>query len=264
MRKFRLHLALILVVLVTLQIIPAQAVMNGEEQPENKWVVAITIKNGNREQLCSGVLIQPTIVLTAKHCALNPKGKKFSKITINAPGSKFNFPFTEDMELRTVTKVIAPKEPKNKWNDDEGDLAFLKFAEPFSNYQLPVIGTEEQIASLHTWSLIKGYGYGTIGDGLSKYSPIPRRYELSWGYDDHAILGTVVLIASVTSMACAGDSGGPITAFLDDNREILIGVAASIANKDTSGCEKINPTKMYYLNFNLINSYLNSVKAKLI
>ena len=87
---------------------------------------------------------------------------------------------------------------------------------------------------------------------------------MSWGYDDHAILGTVVLIASVTSMACAGDSGGPITAFLDDNQEILIGIAASIANKGTSGCEKINPTKMYYLNFNLINSYLNSVKAKLI
>ena len=165
------------------------------------------------------------------------------------------------MELREITKVISVKEPKNKWNDDEGDVAFLKFDQPFTNYQLPTIGTPSQIATLKPWSLIKGYGYGTIGDGLSKYSPIPLRYELSWGNDDHAVLGTVVLIASVTSMACAGDSGGPITGILDDNQEVLIGVAASIANKGTSGCEKINPTKMYYLNFNL-NEDLNKSNGK--
>ena len=37
--------------------------------------------------------------------------------------------------------------------------------------------------------------------------------------------------------------------------------SASIANKGSSGCEKINPTKMYYLNFNLINPYLKYLKA---
>ena len=239
------------------------AVLDGEEQLNNKWVVAITIVNGNREQLCSGVLIKPTIVMTAKHCALNSKGKKFSKIFINAPGSKFYFPHNQDMELREVTRVIAPKKPKNKWNNDEGDVAFLKFTVPFTSFTLPMIGTPAQIATLKPWSLIKGYGYGTTGDGLSKYSPIPRSYVLSWGNDDHAVLGTVVLIASVTSMACSGDSGGPITAFLDDNQEILIGIAASIANKGPSGCEELNPTKMYYLNFNLINPYLNSLKGNL-
>ena len=238
-------------------------VLNGEEQADNKWVVAITIKNGNRQQLCSGVIIKPTIVVTAKHCAQNSKGKKFSKILINAPDSKFNFPHKKDMELREVSKIIVPKEPKNKWNDDEGDVAFLKFDLPFTNYQLPDIGTPEEIATLKPWSEIKGYGYGTTGDGISKYSQIPRRYNLSWGNDDHAVLGTVVLIASVSSMACAGDSGGPITAFLENGKEILIGVAASIANKGASGCETLNPTKMYYLNFNLINPNLNSVKSKL-
>ena len=261
MRLTRTWIIFILVLLLGAQTIPANAVMNGEEQPENNWVVAITIKNGNRAQLCSGVLIQPTTVMTAKHCAVNSKGKKFSSIVINAPGSRFNFPHTPDMELREVTKVISVKEPKNKWNDDEGDVAFLKFDQPFTNYQLPTIGTPSQIATLKPWSLIKGYGYGTTGDGLSKYSPIPLRYELSWGNDDHAVLGTVVLIASVTSMACAGDSGGPITGILADNQEVLIGVAASIANKGTSGCEKINPTKMYYLNFNLVNPYLKYLKA---
>lgn len=263
MNRSRFFLASLLILALVGSFQPATAVLNGEEQPDNKWVVAITIKNGNREQLCSGVLIQPTVVMTARHCALNSKGKKFSQISINSPGSRFIFPHTQDMELREASKVIAPKAPKNKWNDDEGDVAFLRFDQPFTNYELPNIGTPDEIATLKPWSLIKGYGYGTTGDGLSKYSQIPRRYELSWGNDDHAVLGTVVLIASVTSMACAGDSGGPITAFLDDNKEILIGVAASIANKGTSGCEKINPTKMYYLNFNLVNPYLKAVKNKL-
>lgn len=239
------------------------AVFNGEEQPDNKWVVAITIKNGSRYQLCSGVLIKATVVMTAKHCSVNSKGKKFSKIVINSPGSRFNFPHTQDMEMREVTKVLVPKEPKNKWNDDEGDVAFLKFDEPFTSYELPEIGTTAQIATLKPWSVIKGYGYGVTGDGLSKYSPTPRRYDLSWGNDDHAVLGSVVLIASVSSIGCAGDSGGPITAFLDDNKEILIGVAASIGNKGSNGCEKLNLTKMYYLNFNLVNPYINSLKGKL-
>jgi hypothetical protein len=256
MRHRALAVGVLSFLMIGAYIFPVGAVMNGEVQPENKWVVAITIKNGNRAQLCSGVLIRPNTVITAKHCAINSKGKRFPKIEINAPGSRFNFPHTSDMEMREVTKVIPVKEPKNKWNDDEGDVAFLKFDRPFTNFELPSIGTPAQIASLKPWSIIKGYGYGTTGDGLSKYSHDPLRYQLSWGNDDHAVLGTVVLIASVTSMACSGDSGGPVTAFLEDNQEILIGVAASIANKSANGCEKINPTKMYYMNFNFINSYL--------
>ena len=229
------------------------AVLDGEVQPNNKWVVAITFKSGSRVQLCSGVLIQPTTVMSAKHCAFDPKGEKFSKITINAPGSKFTFPHTKNMEVREVTNIIFAEEPENKKNVDEGDVAFYKFDKPFKNYKLPEIGTPAQIATLKPWSLIKGYGYGTSGDGRSKYSPIPSRYELSWGNDDHAVFGNVVTIASVASTACAGDSGGPITAFLKNKKEILIGIASSIANIGVSGCENLNATKMYYMNFNLVN-----------
>ena len=260
MHKKALGIISLILIILDLLAPPAKAVLNGEPQPDNKWVVAITSKDKNRAQLCSGVLIETTTVVTAKHCAINEQGKKFQSIQINAPGAKYSFPFNTSMELRNVTKVIAAKVIKNKWNNDEGDIAFLRIDKPFSNFELVKIGTPEQIATLKPWSLIKGYGYGTTGDGTSKYSEIPRRYDLSWGNDDHAVMGTLVFIASVSSMACAGDSGGPVTGILDDGQEVLLGAAVSIGNKDSSGCEQVNLTRMYYLNFNLINPYLKLIK----
>lgn len=239
------------------------AVLNGEAQINNKWVVAITFKSGSRVQLCSGVLVQPTLVMTAKHCALDPKGKIFSKVMINSPGSKFNYPPSKNMELREVTKVIFPNEPESKMNEDEGDVAFLKFAKPFKNFKLPEIGTPDEIATLKPWSPIKGYGYGTNGLGASKYSPIPSRYELSWGNDDHAVFGNVVTIASFTSSACSGDSGGPITAFLSNKKEILIGIAARVAVFGAGVCEDSKAKRMNYINFNLVNPYLIELNEKL-
>ena len=48
MRSSRRWKVLIAVIVLGMQSLPVNAVMNGEEQTDNKWVVAITIKDGKR------------------------------------------------------------------------------------------------------------------------------------------------------------------------------------------------------------------------
>lgn len=237
----------------------AHSVSNGLIQLDNKWTVAITIEYGKKAQLCSGVLIQPTTVMTAKHCVVSSKGQVYKNITINSPGSNYQFPLQKSMELRTVTKVI-PSKLKSLYDvPDQGDVAFLKFKSPFSNYELPEIATKAQIDSLKPWSQIRGYGYGKTGDGVTHYSNLPVQYELSWGNDDHAFTDNVVLIAGASGIGCSGDSGGPITAFLDDNREVLIGVAASLLSQGKNGCATRTFNRLFYESFNLVYPYLNLI-----
>lgn len=244
---------------VLLLILPTQAahsVFNGEIQDKNSWVVAITIQNGGKTLLCSGAIVEKTTVMTGKHCVIDSKGIVSSNILINQPGANFYFPATSEMQQRRVSKVVlVPTEP-TKEVPDAGDIAFLHFAEPFSNFTIPEIATEDQLKSLKPWSIIKGYGYGATGEDASIYSKELRQYNLSWGNDDHYRVANVVLIASASSIGCSGDSGGPITAFLEDKREVLIGVASSIVNQGSNGCAQRDLNQLYFENFNLAYPYI--------
>jgi secreted trypsin-like serine protease len=235
---------------------PAQAVFNGDIQDKNSWVVAITIQSGGKTLLCSGAIVEPTTVMTGKHCVVDSKGIVSSNILINQPGANFYFPATSEMQQRRVSKVVLVPTGPTKEAPDAGDIAFLHFAEPFSNFTIPEVATEDQLKSLKPWSTIKGYGYGATGEDGSIYSKELRQYNLSWGNDDHYIVSTVVIIASASSIGCSGDSGGPITALLEDKREVLIGVAASIVNQGSNGCAQRDLNQLFFENFNLAHPYM--------
>ena len=242
----------------------ASAVLNGEIQKANPWTVAITIQSGSKILLCSGVLVETTTVMTAKHCVVDAKGQISPKILINAPGNNYTFPPTDAMEQQLVSKVVLVPEEPTKQVPDEADVAFLKFSQPFKEFSLPEIATPDQIAQLKTWSIIKGYGYGAVGETNSNYSKELRQYDLSWGNDDHNRQLNVVLIASASSIGCSGDSGGPITAFLDEKREVLIGIAASIINQGSNGCAQRDLNQLYFENFNLVYPYIGLQNPKVV
>jgi hypothetical protein len=256
MFNIKKKIAFAIALLLILPTQPAHSVFNGEIQDKNSWVVAITIQNGGKTLLCSGAIIDKTTVMTGKHCVVDSKGIVSSNILINQPGAYFYFPATAEMQQRRVSKVaLVPIQP-TKYVPDAGDIAFLHFAEPFSNFTIPEIATEDQLKSLKPWSIIKGYGYGATGEDGSIYSKELRQYNLSWGNDDHYIDSNVVIIASATSIGCSGDSGGPITAFLEDEREVVIGVAASIINQGSNGCAQRDLNRLYFENFNLVYPYI--------
>lgn len=251
-KKIVLFFALLLIPITE----PAQAVLNGEIQDKNSWVVAVTIQSGGKTLLCSGVLVDTTTVMTGKHCVVDSKGAVSSNILVNQPGANYYFPATPEMQQRRISKVIlVPTEPIDKV-PDAGDVAFLHFTEPFSNFSIPEVATEDQLKSLKPWSIIKGYGYGATGENGSIYSKELRQYDLSWGNDDHNRVSNVVLIASASSIGCSGDSGGPITAFLEDKREVLIGIASSIVNQGSNGCAQRDLNQLYFENFNMAYPYM--------
>ena len=237
----------------------AHAVLNGIEMPNNKWAVAIVSFKGTRAELCSGVLVETTTVMTAKHCVADKFGKLADKVVVTAPQSNFNFPIPSDLEQQVVKdfKLASPNPDKSMV--DKSDIAALILPKPFSNFELLRIAMPSDVASLHTWSTIKGYGYGGIGDKILKYSPTLRQYDLSWGNDDHSVDGDLVTIASASSIGCAGDSGGPITAFLDSKEEVLLGVAVSLSIEGSNGCGQISFNQLFYENFNLIYPHLDLI-----
>ena len=256
MTNIKKKIAFTFALLLILPTQQARAVFDGEIQDKNSWVVAVTIQSDGKTLLCSGAIVDKTTVITGKHCVVDSKGLVSSNILINQPGANYYFPATSEMQQRRVSKVVlVPTEP-TKEVPDAGDIAFLHFAEPFSNYSIPEIATEAQLNSLKPWSIIKGYGYGATGEDELLYSKELRQYNLSWGNDDHYRVANVVLIASASSIGCSGDSGGPITAFLDDKREVLIGVASSIVNQGSNGCAQRDLNQLFFENFNLVYPYV--------
>ena len=257
MSNIKKKIAFTFALLTILAIQPAQSVFNGVIQDKNSWVVAVTVQSGGKTLLCSGAIVESTTVMTGKHCVVDSMGKVSSNVLINQPGTNFYFPATSEMQQRRVTKVVLVPTEATKQVPDAGDIAFLHFTEPFRNFTIPEIATEDQLKSLKPWSTIKGYGYGATGEDGSIYSKELRQYNLSWGNDDHYIVSNVVIIASASSIGCSGDSGGPITALLEDKREVLIGVASSIVNQGSNGCAQRDLNQLFFENFVLAHPYIS-------
>lgn len=213
-----------------------QAIKEGYPDAEDTSTVHITFGGGG---ICTGSLIAPNVVLTARHCVSKLVGLEFPDVcsaTFGAayPTSTFFVATSQDVEAGThvthaVRELLVRSDVASSWCDT--DRALLVLEQPISpDEAVPLVPrVDVDVAGGDAFSAI-GYG-ATSETDLSTTGQ--RRRE-----DDLFVdcVGSSCLFHAeagewgAKTTVCSGDSGGPAV----DLQNRVIGVASRVP---VSGCE---------------------------
>jgi hypothetical protein len=202
------------------------AALVGGEPTDLTGFVHITHARGDRT--CTGTLIAPTLVLTAKHCIVHATSEGERALTPD--GFRIGFgPSVGELELRsaeTVTWVGAPEDVSIDGAVDAGeDLALIGLSDTAPRGEqiydvdlsfFPVDGQEVRLAGYGlTDPIIGASGTRTLGRGTVE------------GFDPET--GVVQIVGD---SACYGDSGGPVLAA---ETARVLGVVNQVGNGGDGG-----------------------------
>jgi hypothetical protein len=195
----------------------------GDAADSTKWqrhVVMVLSRSGSAAGFCSGVVLTPTIVLTAAHCVTSVNDTR-----VYLPGQPL-------FALRRIAKhpdfhVDAPRTRSRSI-----DLALIETADPLpADFTAPVLA-EAGRYELGTSFEIAGFGVAREGEakssGTLRVGNVRLRAPLSsvllWLEDPQHETG-----------ACTGDSGAPV--FTADGK--LAAIVAFAEGEGTRRCGKL-------------------------
>lgn len=226
---------------------PANASRNGVEEPANTFTVGINFKFGDVEQLCSGAMLNPTLVVTAAHCYISPIGETGTSYIFTSPGTALDAAIDPRIVQPKVVKVYVDPQFSALDTNNFNDIAFLQLDKPVLSKTYLKFATRAELEQLTTSSPVSGYGYGRVFETGAEYSLYPRRYQLQWTpIDAQTVRASTITLSSAAATPCKGDSGGPIVATLPNGRQILVG-ALSGANNVQGGCGNKSPDGLYFI-----------------
>lgn len=225
---------------------PSLASRGGIEDRSNTFAVAMTYKDNNQPQLCSGVMISPTVIATAAHCVESHHNGALTDYTFSNPGADVEDPVTPN----SVMRVVKTGE----------DLAFILINVPLSGGKSIPIADPLAISELKEKSPLFGYGFGAVFEEFTLYSRYARKYPIEW-LRNIPVAGTpnTYEVVSASSSACSGDSGGPVTALIG-GKEVLIGVMGSAAQVE-GNCGTKGEDGLFRMKIALIHSYVSLIPA---
>ena len=188
----------------------ADAIVGGKSDTKDPAVVAIDIGG---EALCTGSLIGPKLVLTARHCVSRTSEEvecpaRGSQIEGEQPADTFTILVGSDIQtaqpVALGARVITP-------DSDvlcEHDVALIELDRPISGV------TPLALGSLSGVKTVRGVGFGKRGDNADAGKKMAR--------------GNVTIKSSsaaefvVGVLSCNGDSGGPAL----DSKGRVVGVVS--------------------------------------
>lgn len=244
--RSRFSLTFILVIaLISLHSPSSKASRNGIEVKDNRFTVGFTYNDGRIPSVCSGILISPKIIATARHCVRNDSGVAGTGYAFTNPGEQIDGIATP----AKVAKILISDE----------DLAFIILDAALSGTTYLPIANAQAITSLPDRTPLFGYGYGAVFETGSPYSSFVRRYQLDWNITGKvANLKNTYELTSKSSSACRGDSGGPITFNIDGSKESLLAVISGAANVENV-CGNPGPDGLYRMRVVLVDPYLSLI-----
>lgn len=208
----------------------AQASKNGTEVKSNTFAVGYSYNDEGTPRICSGALIAPQIIATAAHCVLNQNGKYGSDYIFLPPGIPIDAALDPSKVLPKVSKFLLPPNFKNNGGGEADDIAFIFLDTPLAKSGFIKLATDSEIATLNDSSTVSGYGYGANFESHTTYSAFAMKYEFPWSSKKVAPESFNMLdLSSATTVACSGDSGGPITARFANGEEKLVAVLSGTA-----------------------------------
>ncbi len=197
---------------------PAQAITNGEADNgrhpyAGALVAADWLRAGQKDVLCSGTLISPTVFLTAAHCTTYLESLGISQVWVT-----FDEKFSSKSRLHSGRMYSHPL----YWHDehDSHDIAVIVLDQPVRGItpaRLPTAGLFDQLQAASTLSrqLFTNVGYGGQERQIEPGGPyIAYNDSKEMSVSAFSALNDTYLRLSQNastgdSGTCYGDSGGP-------------------------------------------------------
>ena len=181
-----------------------------------EWPNVVALTDGGH-LACSGVLVAPTIVLTAAHClpgSVDPRSLKVYRGDGNASDRL-------DGGIAVARGARHPDYPASVWG--WSDIAYLVLEEPQTDLALTPVGMSPEDAdnalSPGKTALVLGFGVhdnGTKAMGVKYSAAAPIKFRS----------GHEIVMGDAHGDGCDGDSGGPAFARLPEGAWRLVGITS--------------------------------------
>jgi secreted trypsin-like serine protease len=231
----------------------SQAITFGEEVlsggTEHPYIISIwytTTPERAPEFICSGTLIEPTVVLTAAHC-VKDTGAYYVKYGNN---------LLKEGSLREVTATW--KSPQYSQSQSVGDVGLMRLSYPALGIQtIPLANTvaiKKILTNKKTRLEALGWGIDQNGNNATylrkvsakdESSAMKTRFKNNWRSDVWLAAGKYDSKQKVYAGVCSGDSGGPLFA-VNGSQRIQVGVTSFGFSED---CEVRAPSVFMRLSY---------------
>lgn len=189
-------------------VIPASAVVGGAPVPEGTHAFIAKIDVGNRERTCTGALVDPFWVVTAKSCVANTA----SKIAVTVGRTNVG----QTSGTGRDVQAVVPREDR--------DLALLKLKQPIMEIAPVKVGT----AAAGETVQVPGFGHTAQGWTTE------QAYQAAFAVNSATTTG--IAITGESKGLCRGDAGAPLL----NSRNELVGVGSTSYQ---GGCYGVSDTR---------------------
>jgi V8-like Glu-specific endopeptidase len=163
---------------------------------------------GHLRQACSGILISPTVFLTAGHCTSDPRFATSAAVT-------FDQSVTDASPIITGTAHTSPDYDPSHYNinSDMHDVGVVTLDAPVTDRAPAALPTANLLDAVHAapGTPVTAVGYGLDQDGTSGHNVayVTDRTRQSGTLKYRALTAWIMVDQVKADGACFGDSGGP-------------------------------------------------------